>query len=100
MGTSAHRAALGGEPVTAEEALGLGWIDAQVHSDELLDVALARALMLGSYSPTAYADTKQQLRRPARDAIAGSANEERVSQAWRSDETRTRIATFLERLRR
>jgi enoyl-CoA hydratase len=51
MGTSATEAALGGEPVTAQEALRLGWIDATVELNELLDVAAARARELGALSP-------------------------------------------------
>jgi enoyl-CoA hydratase len=57
-GTSATAAALRGEPATPQEALRLGWIDATVERNELLDVAAARARELGALSPDAYAFTK------------------------------------------
>lgn len=96
MGTSATAAALGGEPVTPEEALRLGWIDATVEPDELLDVAAARARTLGALSPDAYAFTKRQLHRPVRTAITNSAGEDALAiEGWRSGETRARISAFV-----
>ena len=63
--------------------------------------ALAVALELGQYSPAAYAATKKQLHRPARAAIdAGAATDADVRASWISEETRGRIAGFLETLAR
>ena len=101
MGTSETAAALGGEPVTPQEALRLGWIDATVERNELLDVAAARARKLGAFSPDAYAFTKRQLHRPARSAITNGAGEdEKAIEGWRSEETRARIAAFVANLAR
>jgi enoyl-CoA hydratase len=99
MGRSASAAALGGELVTAEEALRLGWVDGTVAPSELLDVAAARARQLGAIAPQAYGFTKQQLHRPARTAIAnGAAEDAHAVASWSSDDTRARIATFLAHL--
>jgi enoyl-CoA hydratase len=101
MGTSAAVASLGGEAVTPEEALRLGWVDATVEPDELLDAAAARAGTLGALSPEAYAFTKQQLHRPPRTAIRNGADEDmHAIESWRSDETRARIAAFVANLAR
>ena len=101
MGASAAVAALGGETVTPDEALRLGWIDATAGADELIDVAAARARALGALSPQAYAFTKQQLHRPARTAIANGADEDaHALEGWRSAETRARIADFVASLAR
>jgi enoyl-CoA hydratase len=101
MGRSATAAALGGAPVTPQEALRLGWIDATVEPNELLGVAAARARTLGTLSPDAYAFTKRQLHRPARTAITNGAGEDaQAIEGWRSDETRARIAAFVANLAR
>lgn len=101
MGRSASIAALGGESATPEEALRLGWVDAVVEPDELLEVATDRARKLAALSPDAYAFTKQQLHRPARTAITAGADEDlRAIESWQSAETRTRIAAFVADLAR
>lgn len=101
MGPSVTSAALSGDVATPDIALARGWIDAVVDADGLLDHAIARACALGEHSPTAYAFTKSQLHGPARAAIeAGAARETAVRDGWTAAETRTRIASFLESLRR
>jgi enoyl-CoA hydratase len=101
MGISAPRAALGAKTIDADTALARGWIDAVVPNDELIPHALAAARQLGQYSPAAYAATKKQLHRPARAAIdAGAATDADVRASWISEETRGRIAGFLETLAR
>lgn len=99
MGASATAAALGGQSVSPDEAVRLGWVDATVEADALLDVAAARARALGALSPEAYAFTKQQLHRPARAAISAGSDVYAV-ESWCSDATRARIAEFVARLGR
>lgn len=99
MGPSAARAALQADNIDAESALARGWIDELVTADDLLPRAIAVAAALGQHSPTSYALTKQQLHRPARDAIdAGVQMDAQVLAGWKSDETRARIAAFLDAL--
>ena len=101
MGISASRAALTAKTIDADTALARGWVDAVVPKDDLLSEALAVARELGQYSPAAYAATKKQLHRPVRAAINdGAAADADVRASWISEETRGRIAGFLESLAR
>ena len=101
MGTSVTRAALQAKTVDAEAALAQGWVDAVVPDDELISQATATARELGQYSPASYAATKRQLHQPARIAIdAGAAMDAQVRASWINEETRGRIAAFLEALAR
>src|SRR3954451_3814321 len=101
MGTSAGLASLSGQAVTPETALRLGWVDATVEADQLLEDAAARARTLRALSAAAYAFTKMQLHRPARTAISNGADEDvHAVESWCSDETRARIAAFVENLAR
>jgi enoyl-CoA hydratase len=99
MGPSVTRAALQADNIDAESALARGWIDDLVAADDLLPRAIAVAAALGQHSASAYALTKQQLHRPARDAIdAGAQMDAQVLAGWKSDGTRARIAAFLDAL--
>lgn len=101
MGISAGRAALQAKTIDADTALGRGWIDAVVPKDELIPQALAAARELGQYSPAAYAATKRQLHQPARAVIdAGAEVDAKVRASWMTEETRSRIAAFVEALAR
>jgi enoyl-CoA hydratase len=101
MGTSASRAALQAKTIDAEIALARGWIDAVVANDELIPQAIAAARELGQYSPSAYAATKRQLHHPVRAAIdAGTEVDAKVRASWMTEETRSRIAAFVEALAR
>lgn len=101
MGTSATRAALQAKTIDADTALARGWIDAIVPNDDLIAQAIATARELGDYSPAVYAATKRQLHQPTRSAIdAGVAIDEKVRARWMTEETRSRVAAFLEALPR
>ena len=101
MGISAGRAALQAKTIDADTALARGWLDAVVAKDDLLPQALDTARELGQYSPAAYAATKAQLHKPVRAAIdAGAEADADVRASWISEETRERIAGFLESLTR
>jgi enoyl-CoA hydratase len=99
MGPSVTRAALQADNIDAESALARGWIDELVTADDLLARATAVASALGQHAPAAYALTKEQLHRPARDAIdAGAQMDAQVVAGWKSAETRARIGAFLDAL--
>jgi enoyl-CoA hydratase len=101
MGISAPRAALGAKTIDADSALSRGWVDAVVPKDDLISEALAVARELGQYSSAAYAATKTQLHKPVCAAIDdGAAADADVRASWISEETRDRIAGFLESLAR
>lgn len=101
MGTSVTRAALRASTIDAHTALARGWIDAIVGNDELISQAIATAGELGQFAPSAYAATKRQLHLPARDAIdAGAEMDAKVRASWVNEETRGRIAAFIEALAR
>jgi enoyl-CoA hydratase len=101
MGSGSTVAALGGEPVTRHEALRLGWVDGLAEPEALIDAAATRARRLGELAGDVYAFTKEQLHRPARTAITtGSAGDAQVVESWCSEESRARIAEFMDRLAR
>jgi enoyl-CoA hydratase len=101
MGTSLARAALQANTIDADTALARGWIDGVVSNDELVPQAIATARELGQYAPAVYAATKRQLHRPTRAAIdAGAHTDAKVRASWITEETRGRIAAFVEALAR
>ena len=100
MGPSVTRAVLEADNVDAHSAVERGWIAEVVAPDHLLTQAVATARALGRYPSTAYATMKEQLHRHARDAIdAGAELDAKVLANWKSEETRARIAAFLDALR-
>ncbi|HUB57807.1 MAG TPA: enoyl-CoA hydratase/isomerase family protein [Mycobacterium sp.] len=101
MGTSATRAALQAKTIDAGAALAQGWVDVVVPNDELISKATATAGELGQYAPGPYAATKRQLHQPTRAAIdAGAEMDAQVRSSWINEETRGRIAAFVEALAR
>lgn len=101
MGTSVSRAALRASTIDVDTAFAQGWVDAIVPNDALISQAMATARELGQYSREAYAATKRQLHRPARVAIdAGAEMDAKVRASWINEETRGRIAAFVEALAR
>jgi enoyl-CoA hydratase len=99
MGTSATRAALQAETIDPQNALARGWIDEVIPNDDLIGQAVGIARELGHYSPAVYAATKRQLHQPARAAIdAGASVDAKVRTTWMTEETRSRIAAFVEAL--
>ena len=101
MGTSVTRAALQPKTIDAGTALAQGWVDAVVPNDELISQATATARGLGEYAPGPYAATKRQLHHPTRAAIeAGAEMDAKVRATWINEETRGRIAAFVEALAR
>jgi enoyl-CoA hydratase/carnithine racemase len=100
MGPSVTRAVLQADNIDARTAAGRGWIHEIVAPDDLLSRAVGIARTLGQHGPTAYAAMKEQLHRHAREAIdAGAEVDANVRALWKSDETRARIAAFLDALK-
>jgi enoyl-CoA hydratase len=94
------RAVLQADNIDARTAAARGWIDEIVAPDDLLSRAVGIARTLGQHGPTAYAAMKEQLHRHAREAIDASAEVDATVRAlWKSDETRARIAAFLDALK-
>lgn len=101
MGTQAARAALQAHTIDAATALARGWIDEVVRNDDLIGQATTTARELGHYAPAVYAATKRQLHQPARAVIdAGAEVDAKVRASWITEETRSRIAGFVEALAR
>jgi enoyl-CoA hydratase len=100
MGPSVTRAVLEADNIDVQSAAERGWIDEAVAPDDLMTRAVAIARALGQHSPTAYAAMKEQLHRPAREAIdAGAELDANVQAIWKSEVTRVRISAFLDALK-
>jgi enoyl-CoA hydratase len=100
MGPAVTRAVLEADNIDARTAAERGWVDDVVAPDELLARAVDTARALGHHPATAYAAMKDQLHRHARAAIdAGADLDANVRAIWKSEETRGRIAAFLDALK-
>src|SRR5688572_17907509 len=101
LGTNADRAVLRAETVGPDRALALGMVDEVVAADELLPRALNLATELAARSAVSYRLAKEQLHRPALEAIEATADRDAaVLAGWTSDDTRRRIGAALEALTR
>ena len=100
MGPSAAQAVLQAESIDVDSALTRGWIDEVVSPDDLLPRAIETACAMGQYAPAAFAAMKEQLHGPAHALIDGSADmDAKVRASWLSEETRARIAAFMDALK-
>lgn len=99
-GGHAEGALLGGRTYRGADAVACG-LAHRVVDDDLLGAAVAEAADLGGIPAEAYRHTKGQLRAPtlARMRAAGETDAE-VRGLWGADETRRRIAGYVESLRR
>lgn len=87
-----------GATYDTDAALERGWIDETAEPDELMEDALAVAQELAELSPLAFAQTKEQIRQPARDRVAQSgAVEKAVTEIWCAPETLARIRDYVAR---
>ncbi len=100
VGTAAPALALTGRVLAPEEAARIGLVDAVVAPADLLDHAVRRAEELARLPAVAYALTKEQLHRPARDRIDERApvDDPRAVEMWEGDAGRAAIAGYLDRL--
>lgn len=88
-----------GATYETDAALERGWIDEVVEAEDLIEDAVAIALELAELSPAAFAQTKAQIREPARERLArsGAATEKAVTEIWCADETLARIGDYVAR---
>ncbi|OBA82959.1 enoyl-CoA hydratase [Mycobacterium sp. 1164966.3] len=99
-GHRAEEVVLGGRIYRDADAVEMRLVD-RIVADELIDAALAEASDLAEIPPAAYRQTKAQLRNPTLARISNGADFDReVRGLWGTEETRQRIAAYLERLRR
>ena len=80
-------------------ALTRGLVDELAEPAELLERAVAAAEALGSLSPKAFAQTKEQVRQPAADAIKRDGERLKAvsEEIWTAPATRARIADYVAR---
>ncbi|BBZ46920.1 enoyl-CoA hydratase/isomerase family protein [Mycobacterium parmense] len=98
-GRHAEEVLLGGRTYRGAEAVAAGLADCVV-TDDLLGAAVAEAWDLDGIPADAYAHTKAQLRAPTMARIRERAGvDDEVRRMWGAEETRQRIADYVERLR-
>jgi enoyl-CoA hydratase len=90
---------LSGATYPPEVALARRMIDEMVEPGELLDRAIAAAETLAALSPKAFAQTKQQLRQGAADAMKlhGPRTEAASTEVWTAPETLAHIRDYVAR---
>jgi enoyl-CoA hydratase len=90
---------LGGATYIASEALNKGLIDGVVEPEELLAEAITVAESLAAIRPELYALSKQQARRPTREAIDSRTrlDEAEIAALWESAETQAAVQAFVDR---
>jgi enoyl-CoA hydratase len=99
-GDRAEDVSLGGRVYRGEEAIA-NRLAHRVVADDLVGAAVAEAADLGGIPIDAYRHTKGQLRGPTLARMReGALVDSEVRRLWGSDETRRRIAAYVESLRR
>jgi enoyl-CoA hydratase/carnithine racemase len=76
-----------------------GWIDEVAEPEDLVEDALAVARELSLLSPTAFTQTKMQIRQPVaeRMQVSGKATDEAVTEIWTAPATLAHIRDYVER---
>ena len=93
------RLVLRGETPKLEEAAALGLVDELVDPSELEARAQSRAAALAGMPRASFAATKAGLRRPAmQNYRAGFAHEDELKTIWRSEDCRSAIRAYVERV--
>lgn len=99
-GHRAEEVVLGGRIYRDADAVEMRLVD-RIVTDDLIEAAVAEASDLAEIPGDAYRQTKTQLRNPTLARISNGADIDReVRQLWGAEETRQRIAAYLDRLRR
>ncbi len=90
---------LSGATYAPDAALQRGWIDEIAEPADLLEDAIAVAQELALLSPSAFAQTKKQIRQPVSDRLAqsGEATDRAVTEIWAAPETHNRIRDYVAR---
>lgn len=91
--------ALGGETYVTLDALSKGLIDGAAEPEQLLVEAITVAESLAAIRPELYALSKQQARRPVREAIdfRTKLDEAEIVELWESAETYAAVQAFVAR---
>ena len=91
---------LSGATYETDAALARGWIDEIAEPEELLEDAIAVAQELAALSPSAFAQTKTQLREQVRERMAasGAATDNTVTDIWTAPESLDRIRAYVARV--
>jgi enoyl-CoA hydratase len=97
-GDSAEEVLLCGRSYRGADAIARG-LAHRVVDEDLIEAAVAEASDLGGIPVEAYRHTKAQLRAPVVARIR-EADDDEVRRLWGSDQTRQRIADYVESLRR
>lgn len=99
-GDGAEDVLLGGRTYRGSEAVATR-LAHRVVADGLVDAAVAEASDLGGIAADAYSQTKAQLRAPTMGRIRAAVDvDTEVREVWAADQTRQRVAAYVERLRR
>lgn len=99
-GPHAEEVMLSGRIYRELDAVGMRLVD-RIVADSLIETAVAEASDLADIAVDAYRQTKTQLRNPTLARISDGADIDReVRRLWGAEETRQRIAAYLERIRR
>lgn len=90
---------LSGATYDSNAALSRGWIDELAEPGELMEDAMAVAAELAALSPTAFTQTKMQLREQASERMArsGKATDSTVTDIWCAPETLSNIRAYVQR---
>jgi enoyl-CoA hydratase len=90
---------LSGATYSPDEALRRGWIDGVAEREELMKDALAVARALSSLSPSAFAQTKRQIRQPVSERVqaGGQATDKTVTEIWTAPATLAYIRDYVVR---
>jgi enoyl-CoA hydratase len=101
FGPATDRLVFTAEKVEAAAAHACGLVDELVGPDDLMNRALERAQALALIPAATYAQTKEQLHRPARQLIdAGRAlgDQARITAAWQSPTAHAAVGQYLDGL--
>jgi enoyl-CoA hydratase/carnithine racemase len=90
---------LSGATYATDDALRRGWVDEVAEPEDLIEDAVAVARELSLLSPTAFAQTKMQIRQPVAERVqaSGKATDEAVAEIWTAPETLAHIRDYVER---
>ena len=101
FGQATDRLVFTAEKVEAPAAHACGLVDELVGPDDLMNRAIERARALASIPAATYAQTKEQLHRPAKQLIdAGRAlgDQARITAAWQSPAAHAAVRQYLDTL--
>jgi enoyl-CoA hydratase len=89
----------GGATYDTDTALQRGWVDAVAEAETLMAEAMAAARQLALLSPSAFAQTKKQIRQAVSERLAdsGAATDKIVADIWAAPETLGHMRDYVAR---